>query len=117
MTTTAEPATPPATLRTGRLIGLLVASAFVVILNETIMGVALPRLMDDLQITAATAQWLTTGFLLTMEIVIPLTGYLLARFPLRRNSAWVIWGHGRTRSANAASERWTADQRVEPSPT
>ncbi|MDN8549237.1 MDR family MFS transporter [Microbacterium sp. NM3R9] len=71
-------------MRTGPVIALLVASAFVVILNETIMGVALPRLMVDLNITAATAQWLTTGFLLTMAIVIPLTGYLLARFPLRR---------------------------------
>lgn len=71
-------------VRTGPVIALLVASAFVVILNETIMGVALPRLMVDLDITAATAQWLTTGFLLTMAIVIPLTGYLLARFPLRR---------------------------------
>lgn len=71
-------------VRTGPVIALLVASAFVVILNETIMGVALPRLMVDLDITAATAQWLTTGFLLTMAVVIPLTGYLLARFPLRR---------------------------------
>ncbi|MBO3087851.1 MDR family MFS transporter [Cellulomonas dongxiuzhuiae] len=81
--------TPPSTpdgapaIRTGPVIALLVASAFVVILNETIMGVALPRLMVDLDVTAATAQWLTTGFLLTMSIVIPCTGYLLARFPLR----------------------------------
>ncbi|MFD6055697.1 DHA2 family efflux MFS transporter permease subunit [Agromyces sp. NPDC060279] len=73
--------TPPP--RTGPVIALLVASAFVVILNETIMGVALPSLMIDLEISAATAQWLTTGFLLTMAIVIPLTGFLLARFPLR----------------------------------
>ncbi len=70
--------------RPGVVIALLVVSAFVVILNETIMSVALPSLMIDLQITAGTAQWLTTGFLLTMAIVIPLTGYLLARFPLRR---------------------------------
>lgn len=70
-------------LKTGPVIALLVASAFVVVLNETIMGVALPRLMADLQITAATAQWLTTGFLLTMAVVIPLTGFLLARFPVR----------------------------------
>lgn len=76
-----EGALPP---RTGSVIALLVASAFVVILNETIMSVALPRLMIDLDITAATAQWLTTGFLLTMAIIIPLTGYLLARFPVRR---------------------------------
>ncbi len=71
-------------VRTGPVIALLVASAFVVILNETIMSVALPSLMADLGITAATAQWMTTGFLLTMAVVIPLTGFLLARFPLRR---------------------------------
>ena len=70
--------------RTNLLISLLVGAAFVVILNETIMGVALPNLMVDLQITAASAQWLTTAYLLTMAIVIPLTGYLLERFPLRR---------------------------------
>ncbi|WP_435527165.1 MDR family MFS transporter [Microbacterium aurantiacum] len=74
---------PARAVRPGTVIALLVVSAFVVILNETIMSVALPRLMEDLGITAATAQWLTTGFLLTMAIVIPLTGYLLARFPLR----------------------------------
>lgn len=53
------------------------------ILNETIMGVALPELMTDLDITAGTAQWLTTAFLLTMAIVIPITGFLLQRFNTR----------------------------------
>lgn len=75
-----EQAPPP---RTGPVIALLVAAAFVVILNETIMSVALPRLMADLEITAATAQWLTTGFMLTMAVVIPLTGWLLERFNIR----------------------------------
>lgn len=67
----------------GRLIALLVASAFVVILNETIMGVALPDLMREFGVEATTAQWLTTAFLLTMAIVIPVTGWLLTRFSLR----------------------------------
>ncbi len=65
------------------VIGLLLVSAFVVILNETIMSVALPRLMADLHITAATGQWLTTGFMLTMAVVIPITGFLLQRFNTR----------------------------------
>ncbi|GAA2176514.1 DHA2 family efflux MFS transporter permease subunit [Agrococcus versicolor] len=73
-------ATPP---RPGPVLALLVASAFVVILNETIMGVAIPQLMVDLDITTSSAQWLTTGFLLTMAVVIPTTGFLLQRFPLR----------------------------------
>ncbi|MFC8045426.1 MDR family MFS transporter [Nocardia sp. NPDC057353] len=65
------------------LIGLLLIAAFVVILNETILSVALPTLMADLGITAATAQWLTSGFLLTMAIVIPTTGFILQRFTMR----------------------------------
>ncbi len=64
-------------------IWLLLASAFTVILNETIMGVALPRLMTDLGITAAAGQWLTTAFLLTMSVVIPVTGMLMQRFSTR----------------------------------
>lgn len=69
--------------RTKTVIGLLLVSSFVVILNETIMSVALPRLMADLNITAGTAQWLTTGFMLTMAVVIPATGFLLQRFSMR----------------------------------
>jgi MFS transporter, DHA2 family, lincomycin resistance protein len=65
------------------VIRLLLISAFVVILNETIMGVALPHLMEDLGIPASTAQWLTTAFLLTMAVVIPITGFLLQRFHTR----------------------------------
>jgi DHA2 family lincomycin resistance protein-like MFS transporter len=65
------------------VIRLLLISAFVVILNETIMGVALPHLMKDLGITASAAQWLTTAFMLTMAVVIPITGYLLQRFHTR----------------------------------
>lgn len=65
-------------------VSLLLVSTFVVILNETIMGVALPRLMTDLSITASTAQWLTTAFMLTMAVVIPVTGFLLQRITTRR---------------------------------
>ena len=69
--------------RNNRVIWLLLASAFVVILNETIMGVAIPHLVTDLSITIEAAQWLTTAFMLTMAIVIPITGFLLQRFATR----------------------------------
>ncbi|MBF9034992.1 DHA2 family efflux MFS transporter permease subunit [Rhodobacterales bacterium HKCCE2091] len=65
------------------VIGLLLVSGFTVILNETIMGVALPRLMVAFDVTAGAAQWLTTAFLLTMAVVIPITGFLLQRFHTR----------------------------------
>jgi len=66
------------------VIRLLLVSAFVVILNETIMGVAIPRLMESLSVTASAAQWLTTAFLLTMAVVIPITGFLLQRLRTRQ---------------------------------
>lgn len=78
--TSAQPKAPPSA---GVIIALLVFSAFVMILNETIMSVALPVLIVDLEIAARTAQWLTSGFLLTMAVVIPMSGSLLQRFPVR----------------------------------
>ena len=63
--------------RSRTVIALLLVSAFVVILNETIMSVALPPLMTDLQRHRRAAQWLTAGFLLTMAVVIPITGFLI----------------------------------------
>jgi DHA2 family lincomycin resistance protein-like MFS transporter len=65
------------------VITLLLVSTFVVILNETLMGVAIPRLIEALGITASQAQWLTTAFMLTLAVVIPMSGYLLQRFQTR----------------------------------
>ncbi|MEU4762392.1 DHA2 family efflux MFS transporter permease subunit [Actinosynnema sp. NPDC023794] len=75
---------PPALTRADRaVIGVLLVATFVVILNETIMGVALPVLLTELNVTAAVGQWLTAGFLLTMSVVIPITGYLIQRVTTR----------------------------------
>nr|WP_255436249.1 MDR family MFS transporter [Tessaracoccus sp. MC1756] len=73
---------PPRTNR--GVIPILLVAAFVVILNETTMNVALSSIMADLGVTERTAQWLTTAFMLTMAVVIPVTGWLLDRLPTRR---------------------------------
>ena len=63
------------------VIAVLAVSAFIV--NEMVMGVALPQVMDELGITAATGQWLTTAYALTMAVIIPATGFLMQRFNMR----------------------------------
>ena len=63
---------------------VLVGSALVMFLNETILSVALPAIMEDFTIPATTAQWLTTGFMLTMAVVIPTTGWVLQRFSTKQ---------------------------------
>jgi DHA2 family lincomycin resistance protein-like MFS transporter len=59
------------------VINTLLVSTFVVMLNETAMSVALPPLMEAFNAPATDVQWLTTAFLLTMAVVIPVTGFLL----------------------------------------
>ena len=70
--------------RTPTVVRLLVLATFVVILNETIMINAIPRLMDSMGITEQSAQWVSTAFMLTMAVVIPITGWFLQRVTTRQ---------------------------------
>ncbi|MEU5467978.1 MDR family MFS transporter [Kocuria salsicia] len=74
---------PQSTAGTTATIAVLLVAAFVVILNETVLNVALPHIMADMAVSAATVQWVTTSFMLTMAVVIPTTGFLLQRFGTR----------------------------------
>ena len=65
----------------------LVVAAFVVILNETVMVNAIPRLMAQFDVTESAGQWLSTAFMLTMAVVIPTTGWILQRFTTRQTFA------------------------------
>ncbi len=81
--TSAGPTSDRLPRRTVRVLAILLVGAFVVILNETALNVALSRIMVDLSIDERTAQWLTTGFMLTMAVVIPITGWVMERLPTR----------------------------------
>lgn len=62
----------------------IIIGAFVTILNQTLLNVALPSIMKDLAISTNTAQWLTTGFMLVNGVLIPLSAYLVRRFTTRQ---------------------------------
>ncbi|WP_035749164.1 MDR family MFS transporter [Glycomyces sp. NRRL B-16210] len=85
------------------VLGVLLVATFVMILNETVMGVALTRLMEEFSLSAATVQWLTTGFMLTMAVVIPMTGLILQRFTTRAVfiSAMALFTAGTALAASA----------------
>jgi MFS transporter, DHA2 family, lincomycin resistance protein len=70
--------------RTPTVVRLLVLATFVVILNETIMINAIPRLMESFRVTEQSAQWVSTAFMLTMAVVIPITGWFLQRVTTRQ---------------------------------
>ena len=69
-----------------KLILSIVATAimsFTGIVVETSMNVAFPVLMEEFGITTSTVQWMTTGYLLILSIVIPTSSYLKRRFPMK----------------------------------
>jgi DHA2 family lincomycin resistance protein-like MFS transporter len=65
------------------VIGLLMVSTFIVFLNEMLLGVALPTLISDFGVSPSTGQWVTTGFLLTMAVLIPASSFVMRRFHMR----------------------------------
>ncbi|MBW3088528.1 DHA2 family efflux MFS transporter permease subunit [Bifidobacterium sp. 82T24] len=63
---------------------VMMVGSFTAILNQTLMTSALPHLMREFAITSNTAQWLSTGFMLTNGIMIPVTAFLIQKFTVRQ---------------------------------
>lgn len=66
------------------LVIVLLAGAFLAVLNQMLTTSALPVIMRDLTIDAALAQWLTSGYMLVYAAVIPTSAYLMNRFSIKR---------------------------------
>src|SRR5690625_1814467 len=62
----------------------LIIGAFFAILNETLLNIALTTLMEQFHITLPTVQWMATGFMLVMGIVIPISALLVQWFSTRQ---------------------------------
>lgn len=63
---------------------VLLSGAFITILNQTLLGTALPPIMKDLQVTESTVQWLQSIFMLINGIMIPVTAFLIERYTSRQ---------------------------------
>nr|WP_205091540.1 MDR family MFS transporter [Thalassobacillus pellis] len=63
---------------------LLLAGSFITILNQTLMITAIPPIMHEMNVSANSAQWLTTVFMLVNGIMIPISAFLIERFTTRQ---------------------------------
>src|SRR3954454_23957301 len=66
----------------GATLGLIMA-----VLDTTIVNVALDTLSRDLHAPLSTIQWVSTGYLLSLAAVIPLSGWITERFGSKRT--WI----------------------------
>lgn len=65
------------------MMGMLIGG-FVGMFSETSLNIALPQLMAQLGVTTATVQWLVTGYMLMVGIVLPLSSIITKWFTTRQ---------------------------------
>jgi len=75
-----EAAIDPAVLK---LAAVMIVGAAAGLLDTTIVNVAIKTIADDLHASLTEVQWVMTGYLLSYGMVIPFTGWALARFGAR----------------------------------
>lgn len=65
------------------LILVLLTGSFITILNQTLIGIALPLITIDLHLSESTVQWLQSIFMLVNGIMIPITAFLIEKYTTR----------------------------------
>ncbi|WP_050181702.1 DHA2 family efflux MFS transporter permease subunit [Domibacillus robiginosus] len=65
------------------MIAILFVGAFVSLLNETLLNVALPSIMKEFEVSASAVQWLSTGYMLVNGILIPASAFFIQKFTNR----------------------------------
>ncbi|MEK4386201.1 DHA2 family efflux MFS transporter permease subunit [Solibacillus sp. FSL W7-1464] len=75
---------PKNNIKTVPIIIAFLIAGFVGLFSETALNMALNSLIADFNINEATVQWLTTGYLLTLGILVPVSGLILQWFTTRQ---------------------------------
>lgn len=85
------------------MIAALLTGAFMGIINETLLATALPSIQNAFSISQGEVQWMTTAFLMTNGIMIPVSAFLIDRFTTRGLflTALSLFGVGTTIAAVA----------------
>src|SRR4051795_10687581 len=89
---------------------VVIVGALMSILDTTIVNVALATLRDDLHAPLSTIQWISTGYLLPLATVIPLTGWGAARFGAKR--VWMGAVLAFTITSGLAGLAWSAESLI-----
>ena len=66
------------------LVIVVMIGSFATVLNQTFLATALPTFMRVFDVSTATVQWLSTGFLLVNGIMIPISAWLADNVPTKR---------------------------------
>ncbi|WP_285115470.1 MFS transporter [Leifsonia sp. fls2-241-R2A-40a] len=92
----------------------LTCAVFVILLNETLTGVSLTVIAHELGTHVGDSQWATSAYMLTLAVLLPLTGSLLNRHRTRTIFRWScgLLAVGVVISATAPTIAWLVAGRV-----
>ena len=93
-----------------RLSVVVVLGAVMSILDTTIVNVAIETLSRDFHSPLSTIQWVTTGYLLALAVVIPLSGWLVERFGSKE--MWMLSLGLFTLGSTLCAFAWSADSLI-----
>lgn len=63
---------------------VLLSGGFLSLFNETILNVALSSIMSEMHVSATTVQWLSTGYVLVVAIMVPISAFLIHTFTTKQ---------------------------------
>ena len=61
------------------VLGILMVGTFTIMLNSSIVNIALPHMMSTFGVNRNQIEWVTTGFMLTSAVAMPLVGWVVGR--------------------------------------
>ena len=99
--------------RIWRSAAVVVIGPFMTQLDSTVVNVSLSVIRQDLHATIAAAQWIVSGYLLTLALMLPLSGWLVDRVGQAALPRMLLGVH-----ASVATVRCGADdRRANPGPS
>ena len=87
-----------------------ILGSFLSQLDATVVNVSLPTLAVELQSTLSTIQWVTSGYLLAMVLMLPMNGWLVDRIGAKRLYVWCFATF--TMSSALCGAAWSAESLV-----
>jgi len=63
---------------------VIIIGTFMAVLDGTIVNVSLPKMMAAFRVSESDIQWVATAYMLTLGVVMPMTGYLGDRYGYKR---------------------------------
>ncbi|HLR63323.1 MAG TPA: MDR family MFS transporter [Lentibacillus sp.] len=65
------------------IVAITLSASFLSVLTQFLLITAFPKIMHEFAINSTDVQWLTTGYMLTIAVLIPITAYFIDTFKTR----------------------------------